>query len=136
MHRYTDVRSDVLRRRTARNVRNAVPNWMHLNVHVTFRVPKPFSHLSGTNTTTGAPASQQDPPPSPATQRALNPPLSPREGFSVVPGPSRRLQHERPFTVQLDPMWNSTQSIKSKSRTHHLACTVPTAWTTTKESTA
>lgn len=32
-------------------------------------------------------------------------------GSSVVPGPSRRLQRERPFSVTPDPMWNSSREI-------------------------
>ena len=32
-------------------------------------------------------------------------------GSSVVPGPSRRLQRERPFSVAPDPMWNSSREI-------------------------
>jgi hypothetical protein len=36
--------------------------------------------------------------------------------FGVVPGPSRRLQREHPFSVAPDPMWNSTREILPDAR--------------------
>ena len=51
-----------------------------------------------------------------ATEPADSRPTTPRQqlgdGFSVVPGPSRRLQRERPFSVAPDPMWNSSREIQ------------------------
>ena len=52
-----------------------------------------------------------------ATEHADSRPTTPRQqhlgdGFSVVPGPSRRLQRERPFSVAPDPMWNSSREIQ------------------------
>ena len=59
-----------------------------------------------------------DRPPTPApTEHADSRPTTPRQqqlgdGFNVVPGPSRRLQRERPFSVAPDPMWNSSLDIQ------------------------
>jgi hypothetical protein len=51
-----------------------------------------------------------------ATEHADSRPTTPSQqlgdGFSVVPGPSRRLQRERPFSVAPDPMWNSSREIR------------------------
>ncbi len=51
-----------------------------------------------------------------ATEHADSRHATPRQqmgdGFSVVPGHSRRLQRERPFSVAPDPMWNSSQEIR------------------------
>ena len=51
-----------------------------------------------------------------ATEHADSRPTTPTQqlgdGFGVVPGPSRRLQRERPFLVAPDPMWNSSQEIR------------------------
>lgn len=51
-----------------------------------------------------------------ATEHADSRPTTPSQqlgdGFSVVPGPSRRLQRERPFSVPADPMWNSSRDIQ------------------------
>lgn len=51
-----------------------------------------------------------------ATEHADSRPTTPRQqlgdGFGVVPGPSRRLQRERPFSVAPDPMWNSSREIQ------------------------
>ena len=55
-----------------------------------------------------------------ATEHADSRPTTPRQllgdGFSVVPGPSRRLQRERPFSVAPDPMWNSSREIRPYER--------------------
>ena len=55
-----------------------------------------------------------------ATEHADSRPTTPRQqlgdGFSVVPGPSRRLQRERPFSVAPDPMWNSSREIQPDER--------------------
>ncbi|KAF8502116.1 hypothetical protein F5888DRAFT_1669362, partial [Russula emetica] len=61
-----------------------------------------------------------------ATEHADSRPTTPRQelgdGFSVVPGPSRRLQRERPFSVAPDPMWNSSREIQPYE---HLATYAP-----------
>ena len=56
-----------------------------------------------------------------ATEPADSRPSTPRQqelgdGFGVVPGPSHRLQRERPFSVAPDPMWNSTREINPFER--------------------
>ena len=56
-----------------------------------------------------------------ATEHADSRPTTPRQqqlgdGFSVVPGPSRVLQRERPFSVAPDPMWNSSREIQPDER--------------------
>ncbi len=68
-----------------------------------------------------------DRPSTPATtEHADSRPTTPRQqlgdGFGVVPGPSRRLQRERPFSVAPDPMWNSSREIQPYER---LATCVP-----------
>jgi hypothetical protein len=62
-----------------------------------------------------------DRPSSPAaTEHADSRPTTPSQelgdGFSVVPGRSRRLQRERPFSVAPDPMWNSSRDIQPGDR--------------------
>ena len=52
----------------------------------------------------------------PADSRPTTPNQELGDGFSVVPGPSRRLQRERPFSVAPDPMWNSSREINPFER--------------------
>lgn len=52
----------------------------------------------------------------PADSRPTTPNQQLGDGFSVVPGPSRRLQRERPFSVAPDPMWNSSREINPFER--------------------
>ena len=52
----------------------------------------------------------------PADSRPNTPRQQQGDGFSVVPGPSRRLQRERPFSVEPDPMWNSIREINPYMR--------------------
>ena len=65
-----------------------------------------------------APSGLPDRPSTPAaTEHAdSRPTTAPRQqlgdGFSVVPGHSRLLQRERPFSVAPDPMWNSSREIQ------------------------
>jgi hypothetical protein len=52
----------------------------------------------------------------PADSRPTTPTQELGDGFTVVPGPSRRLQRERPFSVAPDPMWNSSREINPFER--------------------
>lgn len=91
------------------------------------RLPATDAHTQADEPTTSSSSSVAtspeltDRPSTPApTEHADSRPTTPRQqlgdGFSVVPGPSRRLQRERPFSVAPDPMWNSSREIQPGER--------------------
>jgi hypothetical protein len=82
---------------------------------------EPAHSTAASSSSVSASPGLPDRPPSPAaTEHADSRPTTPRQqlgdGFSVVPGPSRRLQRERPFSVAPDPMWNSSREIQPGER--------------------
>lgn len=97
-------------------ISNAASRLLAEDVHIPSDEPTQSTDSSPSSSSATTSPELPERPSTPATEPADSRPTTPRQlqlgdGFSVVPGPSRRLQRERPFSVAPDPMWNSAREI-------------------------